>query len=154
MWLQLAHIHVTLHVSAEVFLGYDKTKFFWSSKIAFKHVINNIFLNKWWQEDNNNNSYYDNDGELYFWPLLKIDYFYKYIISTWSLIRNLSENVKDSHITQTVKMVECCDIQRKIIMNFGKSKRNEGHVETMMAGWDSELNIGNETGIYFIILFI
>jgi hypothetical protein len=82
---------------------------FWSGKIAFKHVINNIFLNKWWQDDNNNNSDYDNDGEHYFWPLLKIDYFYKYIISMWSLIRNLSENVKESHITQTMKMVECYD---------------------------------------------
>jgi len=50
------------------------------------------------------------------------------------LIRILSENVKDSHITQTVKMVECCDIQSKIITNFGKSNRSEGHVETMMAG--------------------
>jgi len=70
------------------------------------------------------------------------------------LIRILSENVKDSHITQTAKMAECCDIQSKIITNFGKSNRSEGHVETMMAGWDSELNIGNETGIYFIILFI
>ena len=127
---------------------------FWSGKIAFKHVINNIFLNKWRKGDNNNNSDCDNDGEHYFWPLLKIDYFYKYIISMWSLIRNLSENVKDSHITQTVKMVECCDIQSKIIMDFGKSNKSEGHVETMMAGWDSELKIGNETDIYFINLFI
>jgi len=38
------------------------------------------------------------------------------------------------HITQTVKMVECCDIQSKIITNFGKNNRSEGHVETMMAG--------------------
>ena len=50
------------------------------------------------------------------------------------LIRILSENVKDSHITQTAKMAECCDIQSKIITNFGKSNRSEGHVETMMAG--------------------
>lgn len=126
----------------------------WSSKTALKHVINNIFLNKWWEDSNNNNSDYDNDGEHYFRPLLKIDYFYKYIISMWSLIRNLSENVKDSHVTQTVKMVKCCDIQSKIITNFGKSNRSEGHVETMMDGWDSELNIGNKTDIYFITLFI
>lgn len=59
-----------------------------------------------------------------------------------------------THHSDCEDMVECCDIQSKIKTNFGKSNRSEGHVETMMAGWDSELNIGNETGIYFIILFI